>query len=398
MRAPWRWMRRLLAGLALLALTPTGALRAQPVPYEINVIGSLTGPAAFLGSGTQATLKALERTVNDQGGVRGQPIRFVFQDDQTSPQVALQLATALSQKNLPVILGPSVAATCRAVAPLFSTNGPVLYCLSPLLSPPKDSYLYTVIMSGRDVAGGILRFYREQGFHRIGVIATTDASGQNGEVDIRDALSAPENRGMEIVVDEHFNPTDLSIAAQLARVKSANPDAVIVFAPGTPFATVLRGMHDAGIDLPTATTEANLSLLQVKQYDAFVPKNLYFQGHPPMGGIAENAAVRRMQRLFFDAMKRDNVPADNVGAFSWDAGMLVVEALRRFGPAMTAKQLHDYLDAQRAWPGIIGLYDFQSVPHRGLSQKDALIMRWDKDRQEFVAASQLGGAPLPTRR
>src|SRR5277367_666039 len=102
-----RSMRRLafaLAAVALVAaplqLAPAGAAE----PFEINVIVSLTGPFAFIGSAEAASIRAIETLVNKQGGIKGQPVKMVIQDDQSTPAVAVQLASAIIAKKVPVML------------------------------------------------------------------------------------------------------------------------------------------------------------------------------------------------------------------------------------------------------------------------------------------------------
>ena len=79
---------------ALNAALPS-IVAAAPTPYRIPVILSLSGPAAFLGKEQADSLRMLEDDVNRHGGVAGTPIHFDVADDQTSPQVAVQLANAI---------------------------------------------------------------------------------------------------------------------------------------------------------------------------------------------------------------------------------------------------------------------------------------------------------------
>ena len=71
------------------------------------MILSLTGVAAFLGRSAQRDFERVETYVNAHGGIKGRPIKFVISDDQTSPQVAVQLTNQLIAKNVPLMLGPS---------------------------------------------------------------------------------------------------------------------------------------------------------------------------------------------------------------------------------------------------------------------------------------------------
>src|ERR1039458_2405214 len=107
---------------AIVALTLFVAQTVQSVaaaaPLEINVILSLTGQAAFIGHEEQTALAITEAYVNSHGGIRNRPVHFSIQDDQSSPQVGVQLADALVAKKVPVFLGPSLSAVCAALMPI----------------------------------------------------------------------------------------------------------------------------------------------------------------------------------------------------------------------------------------------------------------------------------------
>ncbi len=105
-------------------------LRKRRRTRDINVILPLTGGGAFLGKAEQQALTQFEKAVNSSGGIHGQPVKFVFHDDQRSPQVAVQLANQVKATNPPVILGSALVALCNAMAPLMK-EGPLLYCFSP---------------------------------------------------------------------------------------------------------------------------------------------------------------------------------------------------------------------------------------------------------------------------
>jgi len=58
-------------------------------------------------------------------------------------------------------------------------------------------------------------------------------------------LKASENAAVAIVSRDHFTGADLSVAAQVARIKASDAQAVIVWTTGTPFGTVVRSLADA---------------------------------------------------------------------------------------------------------------------------------------------------------
>jgi len=82
-----------------------------------------------------------ETVVNRQGGINGSQVHFNVLDDQSSPQVAVQLATTVLAAHPPIMLGSSLAGTTQAMAALFK-NGPVLYASTPVIYPDKGGYVF----------------------------------------------------------------------------------------------------------------------------------------------------------------------------------------------------------------------------------------------------------------
>jgi ABC-type branched-subunit amino acid transport system substrate-binding protein len=71
-------VRTLVSLLAFaFVLGPVAGTAADP-PYPINVVLSLTGGAAFLGTKEADSLHALETSVNASGGINGRPVTFAI--------------------------------------------------------------------------------------------------------------------------------------------------------------------------------------------------------------------------------------------------------------------------------------------------------------------------------
>jgi branched-chain amino acid transport system substrate-binding protein len=386
------FIRFLTLAVAVGIFTISAPVQAADTPYDINVILSVTGQGAFIGKGYQDVLSVFQATINKRGGIKGQPIRFVFQDDQTSPQVAVQLATGVIAKGVPILLGPTITGTCRAVAPLV-VNGPVDYCLSPGLHPVKDSYNYSVSTSTSDMIGVALRYFRGRGWHRIARITTTDATGQDADESFKSWLALPENKDLTVVAEEHFNVADLSVAAQMARIKAAQPQIVIVWATGTPLATALHAFGDTGMDMPMFVTNANMVTAQSRQYASITPKEFYAAAPGYVANIAPSGDSRKAQQEYLSALASAGIHNDYITGIVWDAGLLVVSALQKLGTQATAAQIHDFIAHQAKFAGISGSYDFTDGSQRGLTGKDVMVMRYDKPSGEWVSVSNFGGLP-----
>lgn len=379
------------ATLSAAALLLGSVARAADPPVTIPVILPLTGGGAFIGQTHEKTMQILEDMINKAGGIKGRTLSFQFLDDQTSPVVSKQLATQVQAQNQsPIVLGSSLSAMCQAIAPVFLSAGPVNWCLSPAIYPPKDSYVFSTSVSTKDLLVATVRFFREKGWKKFALLASEDASGQDGTDDVNLALKLPENSSMQLVDTERYGDTDVSATAQVTKIKAAGPQALIIWAPGTPFATGLRAVQDVGLDVPVVSTSANMVVAQLKQYSAFMPKELYFPGVTYAADIAQNARVKHQQDLYFAAMKAAGVATDLQSGMTWDAGLITVDALQHLGPTATPTQIRDYIAGQTSFAGILGIYNFQTSPQRGTDINDAVMQLWNGTG--WTTASSFGGA------
>jgi branched-chain amino acid transport system substrate-binding protein len=385
-------IRRLAFALVALLLAAAAVPAGAADPYEVNVLLSLTGPGAFLGQSEAKSLEAIELLTNESGGINGRPVHFVVADDQSSPQLAVQLTNALIAKGVPIMLGPSYSATCYAVLPIVK-NGPVQYCYTPSVHTVAPSFTFSSGVSTKDLALAGMRYFREKGLRKIAMLVTTDATGQDGENVIRQDLALPENASLSLVATEHFTPGDISIAAQMQRLKASGAEYVIAWVTGTPFGTVLKGAVDSDLGLPILTNAGNLSVAQMTQYAAFVPKELYFTGFRFLRyKEAGPGPVRDADRAFYAALAKVGVTnPDGTNSSNWDATRVAIDALRHTGPNPTAEQLRAYIANLHGFAGINGIMDFRDGQQRGYKDNAGLIVRWDVASKTFVPVSLPGG-------
>jgi branched-chain amino acid transport system substrate-binding protein len=376
-----------------LASVPAASRAAEPI--DIDVIMPMTGQVAFIGQVASQTIKAVEDSVNKSGGIAGRPVRFVIHDDASNAQTTVQLVDGVRASGAKLILGPAFASSCGASLPLLQ-GGPLSYCFSPGVHPPAGSFMFSADWSTTDTIRTLVRYAREKGWRRVALLASTSASGQDGERGVDAALALPENSGSTLVAREHFGDTDISVAAQLTRIKASNPQVVIVWASGTPFVTAVRGVNDAGIDLPVIASNSNLTYTLMHGLAGFLPKELLFPGMvteaylPLMRRGAERTAVE----TYLTTLKALGLRPDAGAFLSWDAANIYVAALKQLGPDATADQIRQYIANLHDWVGIHGTYDFRAVPQRGLDASGVVIVHWSPVRDTWVPVSKPGGSPL----
>lgn len=227
------------------------------------------------------------------------------------------------------------------------------------------------------------------------MIASTDASGQDGERGIDAAFALPENAGAAIVDHEHFAITDISVAAQMARIKASNPQLLIAITSGTPFGTVLRDAQTASFNLPVLTTNANMTFAQMAQYAQIMPPELYFPGFASVTPTQiVDPRLRAAVQEYDRTLTAQGAKPEFMQSTSYDPALIIASALRKLGPNASAAAIRDYIAQLRGFPAAAGIYDFRAYPQRGLGQSSVIVVRWDRAKNAWVAVSKPGGGPL----
>jgi branched-chain amino acid transport system substrate-binding protein len=378
---------------AALLVAPGTRAAAQPVPYTIDAVMELTGSNAFIGSVYSASLRTFEAYVNSHGGIKGTPLKINFIDDQSNPQIAVQLASQVIAKKPTVFFGGSQTASCAAVAPLVK-NGPVDFCISPGYFPEPNGYAFASSASLRYIINADLRFIRGTGWRKLAVINATDATGQSSDRTIAQLLALPENADIKIVTSQQFNPADISLTAQAQRIKEAGADVIFCFAGGTAFGTVLRSLNDVGLSLPVVSSSANINAAQLDQYKSFVPSALYFNGLIYDAREEISRGSRVPVDAFLDAFKAAGQTATPGSGIAWDPAWITISALRKLGTSATATQLRDYLLTLHDFNGAMGTYDYRIGDQHGLTESSVVEVRWDPNQHVFTPVSKPGGVPL----
>jgi branched-chain amino acid transport system substrate-binding protein len=375
-----------LTAIAAVLLATIGASPAPTgAPVEIPTILPLTGPAAEYGQSLQQGFRVLEKYVNATGGVRGRPVRFAFLDDQASPALAVQLATPLISGGAQVLIGGALSGSCKATLPLVE-KGPVLYCISPSIIPPRNGNVFSGSIYSVDYLAATLRFFRDRGLNRIGFLTSTDATGQEIDRNVPLLLARPEFKNLRVVAHEHFNVSDLVVSAQFTSLKAANPQALVLWS-AQGIGTVFKGLRDSGMKQPVLISTSHMIYHEMNEDRAFLPAELYFASpkwaaYPKIG----NGPVKDALREYFKAFSAAGIRPDVGGNLAWDPGLIVVSALRKLGPDATAVQIHDYIENLHDWAGSNGYYDFRTGDQRGLNPNDVIVVRWDAPSTTWVLA------------
>jgi len=161
---------------------------------------------------------------------------------------------------------------------------------------------------------------------------------------------------------------------------------------------VVRGLHDAGLDIPTSASAANMIYAQLSGYASVLPHDLFFattRGFVPDPQLRKGP-LKDSQDRFFAAFRAAKIRPEYQDAVVWDPAMIVVDALRHTGAHPTAAAMRSYIEGLHDWAGIAGIYFFSDNGQRGIGENALQIVRWDSMHNSLTVSH--APAKLPATR
>jgi branched-chain amino acid transport system substrate-binding protein len=244
--------RRILVALTVVFFWLGGtAIGADKV--KIGFIATLSGPAASLGEDMLEGFTLGMGHLNGKFG--GLAVDLVTGDDQLKPDVGIQVATKMIEKdNVDMITGIVFSNVMMAVAKpvtdagvfLISTNaGP-----SHLAGKGCLPNLFTVSWQNDQTHAAMGKAIDDMGYKRLYLMAPNYQAG-------KDAVAGAKSyfKG-EIVGEVYTKINQPDYAAELAQMKNAKPDALFIFYPGGMGINFIKQYAQAGLkeQIPLYTT------------------------------------------------------------------------------------------------------------------------------------------------
>ena len=222
-----------LAALCLVAALSGRKAAAETTPVAIGAIEVLSGPNSKYGVAIKNGFDLALASVNKAGGVLdGRPLVIDYEDSAGNKDQALNAARQLiGAKRVPLILGPTLSNEMFAVGPIAvqrripivgtSTTANGVTALGP--------YVFRTSLPESDVIPVTLQTaQRRLGIKKVAVMYGADDAFTKSAYDVM--KSALAKLGIETLTTETFGGKDTDFSAQLTKIKSLNPDALVVSA------------------------------------------------------------------------------------------------------------------------------------------------------------------------
>ena len=305
----------------------------------------LTGNVANYGNATIEGLQLAIDEANEAGGINGKKIELVSVDDKSEAAESINAATKLiSDDDVKVIVGP--ATTGLVLAETQTATDAKVPIIAPCATSPEAT-----VENGK-VKPYVFRscFIDPQQGEVMATFAAKDLKAKTAVIYVDNSSDYSKNLGKvfkekfeaaggKVVMEEAFLQKDQDFKATLTKLKTANADVMFVPAYYEEVGKIVKQAREMGINSAILGTDGwdDTKVVDIAGADAL--NNTFFSTHYS----EKDAEVQG----FIEAYKKKYNRAPNVfAALGYDAGKMLVDALKRAGSGDTEK-IREALEATK---------------------------------------------------
>ncbi len=341
--------------------------------YKIGGIFSVTGRASFLGDPEKKSMEMMIDAVNKAGGVDGHMLEAVIYDSEGDPTKAVMgVSKLLNKDKVLAIIGPSTTPTTLAVMPFAEKAGtPLISCAAGnKITMPVDPWVFKTAQSDILAVRTIYEHMKTRDIKKIGILTVADAFGESG----REQLEAKAgDYGITIVQADKFGGNDTDMTAQLTKIKSAGPDALVCWGTNPGPAVVNRNAKQLGLSIPIYQSHGVASPKFIELAGPSAEGTLLPTGKILIYDLLpdtdpQKAVLATYAKDYTDAFQQ---PVSGFGGYAYDGVNILVRALA--GTGGDKEKLRKNLEALKGYVGVSGVFNFGPEDHNGLGP-DAFVM------------------------
>lgn len=371
------FVRTLMAAAALVTLAAS-PVRAQDIRLGFNADQSGTG-AAELGIAARHGFDLAIEDLNKAGGLLGRKVVGVVRDDTGAPPKSIQnMNELIDSEKVVAVVGPTNSGNALAWLHIPQQKKiPVIVPVATATDITKRyekealNYTFRVSMVDREQVALLLAYaVKASRNQKIAFIADSTGFGQQGVKDLTEVLAL---HGHKPVAVEKFGPKDTDMTSQLAKIRDAGADTLVVYGLADANAQLLRSMEKINYLPTTLGTWGNMSTPLLNIAGKKLAEHIVFAT-----STAEDSNPRAVALAARVRERYPQMPTFVAAAQSYDSVMLLAAAIKKAGATDGEKLATTLESGLPDTQGIIKLYQkpFAKGDHEALSVQDFHLARW----------------------
>ena len=322
-------MKKLVSVALILAMAISFVLPALAEDtIKIGGIGVLTGPYAMYGVGVKNGVDLYISELNAAGGINGQQVEMIWEDDEGSPDKAANAYNKLVQNDgVVAVLGPVLSGATDAAADLAASDGIPMITASATayyITTDRPSVFRTCFLD--PFQGVVMADFTVQEL-KATKVAAMYKNGDEYSVGLKDAfVQEAEKLGVQVVAQEASADKDVDYKTQLTNIKNAGAEVVFLAYYGDAASYILTQANELGMDVKF-TGGDGISNITGSISDKSLLVNMYYSDH--FSNSADSDVVKAYL-AGYQAMYGE-MPAISFSATAYDAAKVLCSAIAAAG-------------------------------------------------------------------
>jgi branched-chain amino acid transport system substrate-binding protein len=369
----------------LVLLTAMSVVQAEDT-IKIGGLLETSGPIASLGQpGLDGAMLAVEQ-INAKGGIGGRKLEFVNVNTESDNTKSVTAAKRLlEQDDVVALVGPMNSGSSyaiidtvqRASTAMISNGGSRGIVLPPqdkkwiFLSPLTDVLVQSVMMADM----------KQHGMKNIALLNADSPFGTSGREQLeKNAASF----GLTVVAEQAYGNDDKDMTPQLTKIRSANPDAVIIWATGPGQAIAVKNYRQLGLTAPLYLSHAAndfnfLRLAGASADDILIPSSKIYV----IDSLKDTDPQKTVLSSFVkDYQAKYGKPPATFAGNAYDAVNMIAQAIRKVGPDRV--KIRDAIEGLKDQVGVTAVYSYAPDDHFG-AKADSVVLLTVKDGKFALA-------------
>jgi len=328
----------IIAMIIILAVAISAAyyyLTLLSAPKEEILIGaavSQTGAYGPEGEEVVLAYKLWEKDVNDRGGLFGHPVRLILYDDKSDPTTTKACyERILTVDKVVFVLGPIKSSCAFAMAPVTEQYRKVTMQTMCSSSKVYQGMNYQVQVHTLGIADlnkmdsvfQVLSALPDKP-KTIGIINAADVFPR---ATAQGSLNSAEKYGFQVVISDEIDTAAVDVSSSVIKLKSANPDVVIISSALPQEILLINTMADLGFK-PKALYAMDVIESYEEAAEVAGPRINYVFGH--IGYLEEVETPIRKDFYAKFVKEYDHNPDENA-AMGYSACLLLEAAIKGVG-------------------------------------------------------------------
>jgi branched-chain amino acid transport system substrate-binding protein len=271
------------------------------------------------------------------------------------------------------VIGGGTTPTTMPIVPYMNQQKVTLVSVGSgdeIVEPVKDRpYIFKTPSNNDDISQSIASFLKEKGKTNVAFMSMNNAYG-----------------GITIVAEEKFGAGDEDMKPQLTKIKSKNPDAVIVWAIPPSASIVNRNFWELKMDSMLIYSAGAGSNAFVDLAGAEAAEGTYIASGKVWisDQLPDNDPQKELITKYVkDYESKFGTGVSPIDGMAYDTMLLLAKAMEMAGDQVNRETLKENMEKIQNLVGTTGIFTLSPDDHQGLKPEDVIILqvkdgRWVK--------------------